>query len=83
MRTAKLLVSKNEQLQKKLVNILFSMKNTKGAIKVIKDFELNPGEFPKVIDQANFNTANYFVSNALRKYDHPNYMPLHKVEDIF
>ena len=32
---------------------------------------------------ASFNTANYFVSCTGRAQNHPDYMPLHKIEDLF
>lgn len=55
----------------------------KGAVKIVKDFKLDPNDFPALVEQASFNATNYFVSCHFRSPKHPDYIPLHKVEDLF
>ena len=62
MDAAKNLVSGHPQQEKQFIDILVSLKNIKGAVKLVKDFRLNPQDFPALIEKASFNAANYFVS---------------------
>ena len=57
-----MLVTGFPDLEREFINILISLKNIKGAVKAVKDFELNPQEFPQLVEMASFNASNYFVS---------------------
>ena len=59
------------------------MKNVKGAVKTVKDFQMDPNDFPLLVETASFNASNYFVSQCFRSPNHPDHVPLHKVEDLF
>ena len=59
------------------------MKNVKLAVKTVKDFKLDPNNFPALVEQASFNATNYFLSCYFRSKNHPDHIPLHKVEDLF
>ena len=62
MGAAKTLVKGKTELEKMLVNILVQMKNVKGAVKIVKEFQMEPNEFPLLVETASFNASNYFVS---------------------
>ena len=62
MQNAKMLVTGFPDLEREFINILISLKNIKGGVKSVKDFELNPQEFPQLVEMASFNASNYFVS---------------------
>lgn len=81
--TAKSLVKDDPEHQKLLINVLVSLKNVKGATKMVKDFNLDPVDFPLLVEQASFNASNYFVSQCFRAPSHPDHIPLQKVEDLF
>ena len=83
MDAAKNLVAGQPQQEKLFIDILVHLKNIKGAVKLVKDFKLDPNEFPALIEKASFNAANYFVSQTFRAPNHPDHMPLHKIEDLF
>lgn len=55
----------------------------KGAVKSVKEFRLNPQDFPELVEMASFNAANYFVSQTFRAPSHADHIPLYKVEDLF
>ena len=50
MQAIKGLVTGKPELEKLLVNILVSLKNVKGAVKIVKDFKLNPNDFPALVE---------------------------------
>lgn len=83
MDAAKNLVSGHPAQEKLFIEILISLKNIKGAVKNVKEFKLDPAEFPVLVEKASFNAANYFVSQTFRSPSHPDHMPLHKIEDLF
>ena len=83
MDTAKNLVKGHKQFEKLLIEILVSLKNVKGAVKYVKEFGLDPNDFPLMVELASFNAANYFVSQCFRAPSHPDHIPLHKCEDLF
>lgn len=80
---AKSLIGDDTARQTLFVNILAGMKNVKGAVKCVKDFQLEAADFPLLVQQASFNAANYFVSQVFRAPNHPDHIPLSKVEDLF
>jgi len=62
MNVARNLVKENRELEKLFINVLVSLKNIKGAVKSVKEFDMNPDDFPLLVEQASFNASNYFVS---------------------
>ena len=80
---AKNLVTGHPDLEREYINILITLKNIKGAVKAVKDFGLNPSDFPHLVEMACFNASNYFVSQVFRSPSHPDHIPLYKVEDLF
>ena len=46
MDMAKKLCEGSTELQKQFIDILISLKNVKGAVKCVKDFDMDPVDFP-------------------------------------
>ena len=63
--------------------MLVSMKKYKEGQKCIKEFNLNPERFPKIIEQSCFSVAGYFASLAYKKKTDHDYMTFFKLEDLF
>jgi len=83
MDTAKNIVKGHREYEKLFIEILVSLKNVKSAVKYVKEFGLDPLDFPQMVELASFNAANYFVSQCFRGPTHPDHIPMHKVEDLF
>ena len=65
------------------VRNLSTKENVKMANKLVKDYKLNANDFPEMQGIQESNATNFYVSSIFRKSDHPAYMPLNKVEDLF
>lgn len=50
---------------------------------MVKDFKLNPEDFPELQTIVTRNTSNFFISRSFRAPGHPDYLPLYKIEDLF
>lgn len=66
MDTAKNIVKGHKEYEKLFIEILVSLKNVKSAVKYVKEFGLDPLDFPQMVELASFNAANYFVSQCFR-----------------
>ena len=53
------------------------------AIKLIKDYNFDPEQFPIVMNTVVGNSANHYISRVFRPVGHSDYLPLHQVEDLF
>ena len=49
----------------------------------MKDFKLNPEDFPELQAIISKNTSNYFIGRAFRAPSNADYLPLAKIEDLF
>ena len=46
-------------------------------------FNLNPLDYPLVVEMATRGTARYFISQVFKPPSNPDHMPWHKIADIF
>ena len=56
---------------------------SKTAAGLVKDYKLNPEEFPEMLGFISKNTSFYFISRTFRAPTHADYLPLSKIEDLF
>lgn len=57
--------------------------HAKTAADFVKDYKLNPEDFPELQAIISRNSSCYFIGKAFRATSHADYMPLHKIEDLF
>jgi hypothetical protein len=57
--------------------------HAKTAADFVKDYKLNPEDFPELQAIISRNSSCYFIGRAFRTPSHADYMPLHKIEDLF
>lgn len=83
MPTAKLLIENQPHLKEKVVRMLSTNLHAKTAADLVKDYKLNPEDFPELQAIISRNSSSYFIGRAFRAPSHADYMPLHKIEDLF
>lgn len=81
--TAKLLIDNQPMLKEKVVRMLSTNAHAKTAADFVKDYKLNPEDFPELQAIISRNSSCYFIGRAFRQPSHADYMPLHKIEDLF
>lgn len=81
--TAKLLIDQKPDLKEKVVRLLSTNTHAKTAADLVKDYKLNPEDFPELQAIISRNSSSYFIGRAFRAPSHADYMPLHKIEDLF
>lgn len=81
--TAKLLIENQPHLKEKVVRMLSTNLHAKTAADLVKDYKLNPEDFPELQAIISRNSSSYFIGRAFRAPSHADYMPLHKIEDLF
>ncbi len=81
--TAKLLIDNQPQLKENVVRMLSTNAHAKTAADFVKDYKLNPEDFPELQAIISRNSSCYFIGKAFRAPSHADYMPLHKIEDLF
>jgi hypothetical protein len=82
--TATLLIADSPDLKVELIKSLATNDNCKKAAKLIKDFKLDPADFPEVKERLMKTSTRYFLSrNMYKKSDSNDYISLHKIEDLF
>ena len=79
----KKILDKEPGLINTVIKALSTRDNVKTASKLVKDFKLNPSDFPEMQEIQHNSAVNYYVSQVFRSPDHPQHTPLHKVEDLF
>ena len=55
----------------------------KTAATFVKDYKLNPDDFPELQSIISKNSSYYFIARAFRSATHNDYIPIFKVEDLF
>lgn len=81
--TAKLMIDNQPALKEKVVRMLSTNAHAKTAADFVKDYKLNPEDFPELQAIISRNSSCYFIGRAFRAPSHADYMPLHKIEDLF
>jgi len=81
--TAKLLIDNQPLLKENVVRMLSTNAHAKTAADFVKDYKLNPEDFPELQAIISRNSSCYFIGKAFRAPSHADYMPLHKIEDLF
>lgn len=81
--TAKLIIDNQPQLKENVVRMLSTNAHAKTAADFVKDYKLNPEDFPELQAIISRNSSCYFIGKAFRATSHADYMPLHKIEDLF
>ena len=66
-----------------IINTLSTRENVKTASKLVKDYKLNANDFPQMQEIQHASAINYYISQVFRNPEHPQHMPIHKVEDLF
>ena len=77
------ILDKNRDLVPKVIEELSTKDNVKIASKIVKDYKLNPEDFPELQNIVSANSSHYFIKRAFKAPSHAEYMPLHKIEDLF
>ena len=70
-------------LKDRLIRALSRPQHSKVAAQLVKEYKLNPEDFPELQNLVSITTSNYFIKRAFKSSNHPEYMPLHKIEDLF
>jgi len=70
-------------LKEKLIRLLSKPQHAKVAAQLVKDYKLNPEDFPELQNIVSANSSHYFIKRAFKAPSHAEYMPLHKIEDLF
>jgi len=81
--TARLILDNVPSLKEKSVRLLSNPVHAKVAAQLVKDYKLNPEDFPELQTIIARNSSFYFIGRAFRKPSHSDYLPLHKIEDLF
>ncbi len=55
----------------------------KAAAGLVKDYNLDPEQFPEMLVIISKNTSTYFITRTFKKPSHIDYMTLSKIEDLF
>ena len=70
-------------MKEKLIRLLSKPQHAKVAAQLVKDYKLNPEDFPELQNIVSANSSHYFIKRAFKAPSHAEYMPLHKIEDLF
>jgi hypothetical protein len=49
----------------------------------VKDYKLNPEDYPELQTLMDKSCSNYFIGRAFRNQSNADYLPLSKIEDLF
>ena len=71
------------EVAEKLVQLLSNPKHAKVAANLVKEYKLNHEKFPELLNIVSSNSARFFIVRAFKAPSHQDYMPIHKVEDLF
>lgn len=81
--TAKRFLDSMPALREKVIRKLTTSENAKTAIDFVKDYKLNPEDFPELLALTHKQSSNYFIGRAFRSASNADYLPLQKIEDLF
>jgi len=81
--SAKLLLDCKPELKVQVIRNLSNQKHHKVAANFVKDYKMNPDDFPELQSIIARNSSCYFISRAFRARNHSEFLPLHKIEDLF
>ena len=85
VQQAKMLVQNvaDPDLKERLIRGLSTPQHAKVAAQLVKDYRLSPDDFPELQNLVSITSSNYFIKRAFKSPSHAEYMPLHKIEDLF
>ena len=66
-----------------VIKLLMKPQYLKVAIRLVREYNFDPEQFPLLMNTVIGNSANHYISRVFRPQSHPDYMSLHKVEDLF
>lgn len=78
-----MLIQNVPDLKERLIRGLSKPQHAKVAAQLVKDYKLNPDDFPELQNLVSITSSNYFIKRAFKSPSHAEYMPLHKIEDLF
>lgn len=81
--TAKLFLDSQPSLREKVIRRLSTSEHAKTASDFVKDYKLNPEDFPELQSLMDRNCSNYFIGRAFKNPSNADYLPLSKIEDLF
>lgn len=80
---AKSILETKPFLRKLAVEKLQSPKHMKIATTLVVDYNLNPNDFPYLIELNELASARYFIMRAFKEPEDSMFMHLYKVEELF
>lgn len=83
VQQVKMLAQSVKGMKEQVVRRLDRLEHIKVAQLLIKDFKLNCDDFPEFKKLVTVESSNYFIKRAFEAPDHPEFVPPHKVEDLF
>lgn len=81
--TAKLFLDSQPALREKVVRRLSLPETAKTATEFVKDYKMNPEDFPELQAIITKSSSNHFIGRAFRHPSNADYLPLSKIEDLF
>jgi len=81
--TAKRFLDSQPSLREKVIRRLSNPETAKTAIDFVKDYKMNPEDFPDLQAITYNQSSNYFIGRAFRSPSTADYLPLQKIEDLF
>jgi hypothetical protein len=81
--TAKLFLDSHSSLREKVIRRLSTPECAKIASEFVKDYKLNPEDFPELSNLLDKSCGNHFIGRAFRHPSNADYLPLSKIEDLF
>lgn len=83
LQQAKMLIGNDSSLKERLIHQLSKPMHSKTAAQLVKDWKLNPDDFPELQNLISINSSNYFIKRAFKSPSSQEYMSFHKIEDLF
>lgn len=83
LQTMKLILDNMPQIKEDAVRMLSTETHVKVASNIIKDYKMNPQDFPELEQIIMKNSSCYFIGRAFRNPSHADYLPLNQIEDLF
>mmetsp|Transcript_11934 Transcript_11934/g.8327 ORF Transcript_11934/g.8327 Transcript_11934/m.8327 type:complete len:215 (+) Transcript_11934:1464-2108(+) len=81
--SAKLLINRDVELQKKAIHMLSTYKHHKVAAELLKFYKLNQEDFPELKTLIERSSGSYYIYRFLKPRDDSDYLPLYKIEELF
>ena len=81
--SAKLLINREVELQKKAVHMLSTHKHHKIAAELLRFYKFNQDDFPELKALIERSSGSYYIYRFLKPRDDSDYLPLYKIEELF